>query len=342
MESKIKNNKNFNIIISYYKEKIGICIKFMIFMFIFYLVYSLYHLPLGPFLYASLIVITLAFLFSLYDFNQYYRKHMRLNSILKQIEYKLDKFPKSNSLIVKDYEEIIETLYDYKTILVFDLDNKYDDMINYYTMWAHQIKTPISAFSMIVQSMDSSLEKTMMKQELFKINEYVDMVLYYVRLESLSSDLKLQGYDLNSIIKNVIKKYSATFVYKKIALNLESFNCKILTDEKWITFVIEQVLSNALKYTNSGSISIYMDKNSEKTLVIEDTGIGIVKEDIPQVFEKGFTGYNGRREKKSTGIGLYLCKEIITKLSHKLYITSEVGVGTKVYIDFSVNNIKFK
>lgn len=338
----MKDNRKLNILISYVKDKLSTIIKFIIFMGIFFLVYTLYHLPLGVFFYAALIVVALGFLFSLYDFSIYYNKHKILSSVLRAVEYSLDKLPKSDSLINKDYESIIETLYSHKAKLKTDLDFKYENTVNYYTMWAHQIKTPISAFSMIVQSMDSSSEKNMMKQELFKINEYVDMVLYYVRLENLSYDLKLQEYYLKDIIKDAVKKYSATFIYKKIALDLGEIDCNVLTDEKWITFVIEQILSNSLKYINRGTISIYMDKDREKTLVIEDTGIGIVEEDIPQIFGKGFTGYNGRRDKKSTGIGLYLCNEITTKLSHKLYVTSKVGVGTKVYIDFSINNIKIK
>lgn len=336
------NDKKIDILISYYKDKLGIIMKFIVFIGIFFIVYSLYHLPLGVFLYASLLVVTLGFLFSLYDFNNYYNKHKVLVSVLNEVEFSMDKLSKSNSLIYKDYENIIKALYKNKTNLKTDLDFKYENIVNYYTMWVHQIKTPISAFSMIVQSMDASPENTMMKQELFKINEYVDMVLYYIRLDTLNYDLKLQEYELKDIIQSAIKKYSAIFIYKKIALKLEEINCKIITDKKWTTFIIEQILSNSLKYTTQGSISIYLDKDSDNTLVIEDTGIGIEKEDIPQIFEKGFTGYNGRSDKKSTGIGLYLCKEIATRLSHKLYATSKVGVGTKVYINFSINNIKIK
>ena len=336
------NDKKIDILISYYKDKLGIIMKFIVFIGIFFIVYSLYHLPLGVFLYASLLVVTLGFLFSLYDFNNYYNKHKILVSVLNEVEFSMDKLSKSNSLIYKDYENIIKALYKNKTNLKTDLDFKYENIVNYYTMWVHQIKTPISAFSMIVQSMDASPENTMMKQELFKINEYVDMVLYYIRLDTLNYDLKLQEYELKDIIQSAIKKYSATFIYKKIALKLEEINCKIITDKKWTTFIIEQIVSNSLKYTTQGSISIYLDKDRDNTLVIEDTGIGIEKEDIPQIFEKGFTGYNGRSDKKSTGIGLYLCKEIATRLSHKLYSTSKVGVGTKVYIDFSINNIKIK
>ncbi|NFK74056.1 HAMP domain-containing histidine kinase, partial [Clostridium botulinum] len=214
------------------------------------------------------------------------------------------------------------------------------EMIDDYTMWVHQIKTPISALYMILQSMDSSEYKKIMNQELFKIEEYVEMVLNYLRLESMSDDLRLEEYCLNEIVHDVVKKYAVIFINKKISLDLEELDYKMITDKKWINFVLEQILSNALKYTNNGKISVYMDKKRKDTLIIKDTGIGIKKEDIFRVFERGFTGYNGRMNKKSTGIGLYLCKEILNNLSNKIFITSEVGKGTEVAIDFSRKNIE--
>ncbi len=123
------------------------------------------------------------------------------------------------------------------------------------------------------------------------------------------------------------------FILKKIRLNYEPLCHKVLTDEKWLVFVVEQILSNSLKYTKKGSISIYLTEHKGKTmLVIEDTGIGISPEDLPRVFEKGFTGYNGRADKKSTGIGLYLCKKIMDKLQHGIEIESRIDQGTKVYL----------
>ena len=119
---------------------------------------------------------------------------------------------------------------------------------------------------------------------------------------------------------------------KKIKLDYETVNSRVLTDEKWLVFVLEQLLSNALKYTRSGRISIHMEG---KELVVEDTGIGIQAEDLPRVFEKGFTGYNGRTDKKSTGIGLYLCKSVMDKLRHQIRIESEVGIGTKIYLNLT-------
>ena len=123
-------------------------------------------------------------------------------------------------------------------------------------------------------------------------------------------------------------------------MDFQPTNYKVLTDEKWLVFVIEQLLSNAIKYTNKGKISIY--PLEDKKLVIEDTGIGISKEDIPRIFDKGFTGYNGRTDKKATGLGLYLCKNILDKLSHKISIESEVGVKTKVILDLAMVNVNIE
>ncbi len=123
-------------------------------------------------------------------------------------------------------------------------------------------------------------------------------------------------------------------------LSYEPTKIRVLTDEKWLLFILEQILSNAIKYTKRGSVAVYMDDREEKTLVIADTGIGIVAEDVPRVFEKGFTGYNGRYDKRSTGIGLYLCRRVLNRLSHTIRIESEPGQGTRVYINLDTVNLQ--
>ena len=137
-----------------------------------------------------------------------------------------------------------------------------------------------------------------------------------------------------------MKKYAPLFIRKKLTLGYEPVNCQVLTDEKWLEFVLEQILSNAIKYTKRGSVAVYMDDREEKTLVIADTGIGIAAEDVPRVFEKGFTGYNGRYDKRSTGIGLYLCRRVLNRLSHTIRIESEPGQGTRVYINLDTVNLQ--
>lgn len=331
----MKQDSVFLILIKYLKESTKVIIRFMIFIIIYFLVYFLYDIPKEPALYATLLVVTLGFILFLYDFYKYYKKHLYLKNMDNNIEFELKKLYNTQGLIEKDYEDIISHIYEHNLEVLSKVDNNYSDMVDYYTMWVHQIKTPIAALSMMIQSMDSGDDKWIMEQEVFKIQQYVDMVLHYIRLDSLSSDLKLQKYSLSILVKGVVKKYAVNFIRGKITLNMEEFDNVVITDDKWISFVLEQVISNALKYTNGGCIYIYMDKDREDTLIIEDTGIGISEEDINRVFDKGFTGYNGRMDKKATGIGLYLCREILNKLSHNIYISSSVGEGTKVAIDFS-------
>lgn len=217
-------------------------------------------------------------------------------------------------------------------------------MLDYYSLWVHQIKTPIAAMRILLQAAEEiSFEKrTELEMELFKIEQYVEMALSYIRLGNMASDLKLQWYPMDEIIKPAVKKYSKLFILKKIKLKYEPIENKILTDEKWLGLVVEQILSNALKYTNEGTISIYLGPKKENVLVIEDTGIGIWQEDLPRVFEKGFTGYNGRTDKKSTGIGLYLCKSIVDKLNHRIYISSEVSKGTKIFLNLNRDDFRLE
>ena len=154
--------------------------------------------------------------------------------------------------------------------------------------------------------------------------------LGYLRLESPSSDYVIRNYALDDIVRQAVRKYASQFIRRRLRLEYTPLNVSVITDEKWLLFVIEQVLSNALKYTRSGSVSITLE--APKTLCIRDTGIGIASEDLPRVFEKGFTGCNGRTDKRATGIGLYLCRRILEKLGHTIAITSTVGEGTTVRI----------
>ena len=142
---------------------------------------------------------------------------------------------------------------------------------------------------------------------------------------------------MDALIRQAVRKYAPLFIRRKIILSYEPVHCEVLTDEKWLVLVLEQILSNALKYTVEGSISIYME---DDWLVIEDTGIGLCSEDLPRIFEKGFTGYNGRSDKKSTGFGLYLCKQIIEKLRCQIRVESKLGKGTRVLLYLMKENIQ--
>ena len=214
---------------------------------------------------------------------------------------------------------------------------KYSDMIDYYTVWAHQIKTPIASMRLQLQNEDSSLSRRL-SADLFRVEQYVEMVLTFLRLDSDSSDYLIREYDLDAIIRSAVKKFAGEFIGRKLKLVYEPVNVKVITDEKWLSFVVEQVLSNALKYTYAGSITITLEP--EKKLCIRDTGIGIAPEDLPRIFENGYTGCNGRSDKKASGIGLYLCKRICTNLGHKITAASVVDEGTVICIDLSQRTLE--
>lgn len=240
-------------------------------------------------------------------------------------------FPATRDLIETDYQELLKILTQDRVDIISQKDKAYTEMRDYYTIWAHQIMTPIAAMRLLLQ-VEQAGKKEELLDQLFKIEQYVEMVLQYIRMESLSNDLVFREVSLDDVVRQAIRKYAKSFIRQKIKLNYQELNCTVLTDEKWLVFVIEQILSNALKYTPKGEITITLDPDLPMTLVIEDTGIGIEPEDLPRVFEKGFTGYNGRADKKSTGIGLYLCKQILNKLSHTIRIESKVNQGTRVKI----------
>lgn len=267
------------------------------------------------------------------DFVKYVGKYRKLEYLKRKLAYEMGEFPEPEGLLEQMYQEMISKLHRSQKELVSSMDISAKEAEEYYMLWAHQIKTPISAMNLLLQS--GEVEPKILSAELFKIEQYVEMVLHYLREKQMSQDMLLNRYSLSEIIKTVIKKYSRLFILQKIKLNFEPMEATVLTDEKWLLFALEQIISNALKYTNEGSVSIYMDKENENLLIIEDTGIGISAEDLPRVVERGFTGYNGRSNQKSTGLGLYLTKEVLNKLGHRLQLESQVGKGTKVMIDFS-------
>lgn len=212
---------------------------------------------------------------------------------------------------------------------------------DFFALWAHQIKTPIAAMHLLLQSEETDTADC--RQELFKIENYVEMALNYLRFEEMSNDLVLERNSLEALVRQTVKKYAFVFIHNHIAIKLGDLDYRVLTDEKWFCFVLEQILSNALKYTRQGSVTIFAEKEDEGIrLTIRDTGIGIRSEDLPRIFEKGFTGYNGRMDKKASGLGLYLCKGICEKLGHRIEVFSTEGKGTDMCITMPQENVKWK
>lgn len=291
-----------------------------------------------PTFYAFVIYMVLMLFFGIVDYQRVKKKHEILHSYNITVSKPLGELLPEKDILSKDYQQIIQQLEQQQRAQQNLILQREKELSDFYTMWVHQTKTPIAALRLLLQTSPTNISG--MKSELFKIERYVDMVLGYLRMDNMNQDLILKHYSLDDLVKQAIKKYSPLFIQSKLSLNLEPLSYKVLTDEKWLVFVIEQLLSNAIKYTPNGSIHIYAECEQDNevlktSLIIEDTGIGIYPEDLPRIFERSFTGYNGRMDKKASGLGLYLCKTILQKLGHEIVIHSELHKGTCVTITFT-------
>jgi len=325
-------------VLSYIKRHWKVVALLLVFFLITALIFSLYDLQVEAVLYAALLCLLVGLAAFGFGLRRYIRRHRELCELSKNIDLGLGALPEPEGKLEEDYQEMLRALSAKNLQTRSEADGERRDMEDYYTLWAHQIKTPIAAMRLLL-SEDAGPNGSLLLAELFKTEQYVDMVLHYVRLRSETSDLLLKECALDEIIRGCLRKYARLFALKKLEFSFTETHLTVLTDEKWLSFVIEQIFSNSLKYTPSGKISLYAEGES---LVIEDTGIGIRPEDLPRVCEKGYTGASGRADKKSTGIGLFLCKNILAMLGHGLDITSKVGSGTAVRIHLGRKIITFE
>ena len=279
---------------------------------IFVLVFSLYDLPAEAVLYGGVLSAVLYLFWFLVRFRKYYQKCRILRQMQQEIVITTRHLPPPENASEQAYQELVELLYQKQQELTQEWRVRY------------------SAMRLHLQAADTP-ENHMLLEDLQRIEQYVEMVLCYLRLDSDSTDYLFVQCDLDSIVRQAVRRFSAQFIHRKIRLEYEPLGCRVLTDEKWLLFVLEQVLSNALKYTPSGgTVSIFLEE--PKTLCIRDTGIGIAAEDLPRIFEKGFTGCNGRTDKKASGIGLYLCRRICRNLNHTITAESQAEQGTTIRI----------
>lgn len=322
----------------YIKNHLKALLLFCLFICIFTATMLLYGYPPDGVFYAVVLCFFITAIFLVLGFLSFVKKHRQLAHILTLKNIDDSVLPRSEQLIEQDYLLLCKKLLRQNASLVSEYETDKADTTDYFTLWVHQVKTPIFAMQLLLSDSISEKDREL-SHELFKIEQYVGMVLSYLRLGSGTNDFVIKPYSLNEIVRQAIRKFAPLFIRKKLSIDYTPVTAEILTDEKWFLFMIEQLLSNAVKYTKAGKVSIYMDGPS--TLVIEDTGIGIAPEDLPRIFEKGYTGYNGRTDKKASGLGLYLCRRIAASLSHTLRIESEPDKGTRVYIGFYSKKILF-
>ena len=296
----------------------------------------MYGIPLGPVLYADLLMLGITAVYLGYSYVRYRRKRkiLKLWETNSRYSGEMEK-PKGEGCFEETYLRIIENLEQDQQREREAWQNEQKKDREYYTRWSHQIKTPIAATNLLLS--EKNLDVRAVKRELFRIEQYADMALQYQRLEGESSDLVLEKVKLHKMVSQTLKKLSTIFVYKKLHVKLGGLEKEIVTDEKWMCFILEQILTNAAKYTEEGGmIEIWLE---QEVLCIRDNGIGIQEEDLPRIFEWGYTGYNGRLDKKSTGIGLSLTKEAAGLLQIGISMESQVGRGTTVFLNLAQKRV---
>ncbi len=338
----LKTNKETRryLVKEYLKDQRPLMVGAGVFFVILLLLYYLYNLPFQTALYMLLLCNFFLWAWLIWNFKNWRRKHRQIQSLAKNVTAIQEHLPKNHTFIEKDYQNLIKILYDENEKTSSEQFNKYHENMRYFTLWAHQIKTPIAVMGLMAQG-EGDISKAELTEEMKRIEQYVQMALLYVQLESENTDFVIKKHNIDSIIKKALRGYATTFIRKKIPLIYESKEVQITTDEKWLLFVVEQLLSNSLKYTLKQT-PITLVVTHDQKLLIQDKGTGIPQEDLPRIFEKGYTGYHGREYQKATGIGLYLCKMICDQLGHGIKISSTVGEGTSVEIDFSAKKMTFE
>ena len=320
----------------YLKSRLPGAAMLLLFSGVFALVFWLSGLPVDAVGYALLICAVLGILFLAVDYARFYRRCALLDRLLSRAGEAADTLPAPGDEIEAGYQALLRALRAGRLAEDLARREKYAELTDYYTLWAHQVKTPLAAMRLILQDRDGE-EAEELRCELRRVEQYVEMVMCYIRLDADSTDYLIRRCRLHEIIGGELRAASGQFIRGHIALDYEEIDYLALTDGKWLGFVIGQILSNALKYTPSGGrISIGMEGD---VLYIRDTGVGIPPEDLPRVTESGFTGLNGRGERGSSGLGLYLCRRVLDRLGHGFEIRSERGKGTEVRIDLSASTL---
>ena len=322
---------------AYIKQRAAVFAVFLVFAAVFAVVFALYDLPLKAVIYPFMLCAFLGIVFVAVDAASMHSKHKKYNEC-KHIPISTVELPKTSpSLTENDLLEIIDGIRIRHAQNEARWEERFRSANEYYSLWAHQIKTPISSMYLMLYSLDTP-ESRRLLSDLSRIERYVGMALSFLKLDSDTNDFVFKHHDIDRLIKSSVKSLSSEFIYRKLSLDCSDINKDIVTDEKWFCFVLEQLLSNALKYTEKGGIKIYM--YADDVLCIEDTGIGIAPEDLPRIFENGYTGENGRTDKSASGIGLYLCRRICDRLGIGLSAESTPDVGTKVFLDLSQYKLK--
>lgn len=318
----------------YLKDRITAIVYILICTIIAGVIFYLRGVEPAIVIYVFVLWIAVGIVFVILDFISKRKRIKVLKNIAMTPFFKDNMLPKEGNSVEKEYQTLVNNTIAEAREKFSESDSRITEANEFYTMWVHQIKTPISAMKVLI---DSGAERDMLSAELFKIEKYADMALSFIRVGSETSDYVIKQCNLEKVVKDTVKTYAPLFIQKNLSVSMKNLDIYVLTDEKWLGFALEQVISNAVKYSRNGSVEIYSENG---ILTVEDHGTGIAREDMPRIFERGFTGANGRSGRWSTGIGLYLCKRVLTEFGHYIWIESKENVGTKVHIDLNSTELK--
>ena len=313
---------------AYVRENRKVVIALAVYTAVFAFIFWLYRLPLGAVRYAALVCLFLLLVWLAVDYRRFAVRLRLLRRLEQEITLSTEQLPEPDGALEAQYQALVRALDADRRTQLTRSQQGYQELVEYYTVWAHQIKTPIAAMRLLLQDADTDEQRALLEQ-LQSVEQYVEMVLVFLRLDSSTTDYVIRRHSLDDIVRPAVRRFAGEFIRRRLRLEYQPLDHTVVTDGKWLGFVVEQVLSNALKYTASGSVTIAMDGDD---LCIRDTGMGIAAEDLPRIFEQGFTGVNGRRDRRASGIGLYLCRRICGNLGHTIRASSVPNQGTEIRI----------
>ncbi len=282
----------------------------VMFLLLFLLIFFLFNLPLSAYVLGAGIILFIMVIYWLVQLSGF-KAEVKKEDLIHELEYELQHV-KSNQTA---YQESVE---------------------NYFLTWVHQMKTPITASKLLLERNEENVVNRV-RQEIIQIDNYTSLALSYLKLMNQETDMSFSKVSINDLVRPLIMKYSIQFIDQKTKIHYERCEDEVLTDAQWCSIMIEQLLNNALKYARGKDIWITFDQQ-QRVLTIRDNGIGISRADLPKIFDKGYSGYNGRLNDKSSGIGLFIVKHISRHLHHKVEVQSELGEGTTFHIYFPKNN----
>lgn len=326
----------------YIKDKIVYILMYIVLLITILFLLYMFRAPTTLIISVTIVMVVFIIGIILYD---YFIKMRFYNNFIDNLN-QLDKKYLITAIINKprfiEGQILYDSLYEIDKSMYEEIEtykNSINDFKEYIEMWIHEVKLPIASSTLMLHNKKPDSNKKI-KEQINRIENYVEQVLYFVRSENLEKDYLIRTYNLEEIVNKVIRKNKESLLLRRISIEIDDIDKIILSDGKWLEFIINQIVSNSIKYSKTSNSKIKFNSKTMDDFIIlqiEDNGIGINEKDINKVFNKSFTGENGRNISSSTGMGLYLVNKLCTKLGHKITIESEVDKFTKVSIYFKNN-----